>query len=82
MSWDLHAYRCTPAGFSRVSVVPEAVHQARRGPLKGTVSALKSPSRVQVGDEGVAGRNGGEKYFTDMEGKLMIFHIEGTEKLS
>ena len=32
-----------------------------RGPLKGVWSALKSPSRVREGDEGVTGRNGREK---------------------
>ena len=42
VSWDLHAYRCTPAGFSSVSVVPEAVHKVSRRPLKDTVSAQKA----------------------------------------
>ena len=40
-----------------LSVVPEATHEESWGPLKGAVSAQKSPSRVQDGDEGVAGRN-------------------------
>ena len=50
-----HSWRC-PC----ISVVPEATHEASRGPERGAVSAQKSPLRVQDGDEGVAGRNGRE----------------------
>ena len=64
-----------------VSVVPEATHKASRGPLKGVVSALKSPARARVGDEGVAGRNGREKYFPEREGKSMIFLQKGNRKI-
>ena len=66
------------------SVVLEAKHEASRGPLKGTVPADKSSSRVQDGDE-VAGRNRREKSFPNagssicLPGKLMIFHKKETE---
>ena len=43
---------------TRISVVPEATHESSRGPLKGAVSAQKSPLRVRDRDEGAAGKNG------------------------
>ena len=47
--------------------------------MKDAVSAQKSPSRVRDGDgdEGVAGRNGREKYI--LKERSMIFHKKETE---
>ena len=47
---ERHTWHC-----SYISVVPEATNKACRGPLKGTESAQKSPSRVRNRDEGVVG---------------------------
>ena len=41
VSWDLLALLGTPGGVLVFSVVPEAMHEASRGPLKGAVSAQK-----------------------------------------
>ena len=51
-----------------ISVVPEATRKARA--REGRRVSSKGPSGVQDGDEGVAGRNGREKYFPD-EGSLI-----------
>ena len=37
--------------------------------LEGCSVSSKSPTRVRVGDQGVAGRNGREKYLTDLPSK-------------
>ena len=44
----------------------------------------KIPSSVLDRDEGVAGRNGREKYFSDVGSYnlTMIFYKKGTEKIS
>ena len=55
------------------------MQEARLWPLKGALSAQKSPSRVQDGDKEVAGSYGREKYFPNEgslicpPGKSMIF---------
>ena len=52
----------------------------------GRVSS-KSPSMVRDGDEGVAGRNGREKYFPDegslicLPGKSIIFYLSGPSNI-
>ena len=54
--------------------------------LEGRRVSSKSPSRVRDRDEGVAGRNGREKYFPSEEslifppGKSMIFYKKVTDK--
>ena len=42
-----------------LSVVPEAMHEARQGPLKGAVLAQKAPqgSETELSIEGVAGKS-------------------------
>ena len=76
-----HTWRC-PC----ISVVPEATHEASRGPEKGTVSAQKGFKRVRDGDEWVAGRNGREQCFPNEgslicpPGKSMICYEKETEK--
>ena len=45
------------------SVVPEVTHEARLKAIEGRRVSSKSPPRIRDGDEGVAGRNGREKYF-------------------
>ena len=55
--------------------------------LEGRRVSSKKPSRVQDGDEGVAGRNYREERFSDEEslicppGKSMIFYKKKTEKI-
>ena len=82
MSWDLCDQRGTPDGvLVSLYVVPEATHEASRGPLTVSAQALRES---ETETEGVAGRNGGEKSFLSKEsfisppGKSIRFHKNKT----
>ena len=59
VSLDLHAPSSATLlahnGVLDIFLGPETLDEASRGPLKGAVSAQKSPSRVRDGAKGVVG---------------------------
>ena len=64
------------------------MYKVRLRALEGYCVSSKRPSRVRVGDEGVAGRNGREKYFPG-EGsmicppsKAMIFYYKKEKEIN
>ena len=87
LSWELHPKRATPSGVQyHISVVPEAMHEASRGPLKGAVSAKEA---LQGSETEMRELLGGmeENSVSPVEGssicllgKSMIFHKKETEK--
>ena len=68
------------------SFVPQAMHKASWVPLKGTMSAQKALQGSKSRDEGVAGRNRKDQYFSDKgslicpPSKSMILHKKGSRK--
>ena len=61
----------TAQGCSSLSVVTEATHEVSQGPLIGTVSAQKSPSRVQTETRELLG--GMEEKSVSRRGALIFF---------
>ena len=65
MFWDHRPKHGTPVTVSLYLCSSGSNARGELRALEGRPNSSKSPSRVQDGGEGVAGRNGREKYFPD-----------------